>query len=299
MFLPVGESTVIDRIFTELEADQRISEVFVSTNARFAETFKEYLASHNYEKPRLSVEETTEEDEKFGVVGALEQLIEREEISDDLLVIAGDNLISFEIAEFVDFFNSSTGAALAAYDVGSIDRAQSYGVVDLEDSQVVGFEEKPDRPASTLISIACYGFPAETLPMFRTYLDGGNNPDEPGWFIKWLKDQTPVYAFTFDEAWFDIGTPESYLDAVRWALDGESLISEDATIEDSEIGENVHVMSGATIRASRLEDSIIFTDSSIRNCELRECIIDRETDIAGIDLSGALIGAHTQITNGR
>src|SRR6056297_2784365 len=75
MFLPVGEETVIDVIFEDLEEDDRISEVFVSTNERFAETFEQYLADSPFEKPTLSVEETVAEDEKFGVVGALEQLI--------------------------------------------------------------------------------------------------------------------------------------------------------------------------------------------------------------------------------
>ena len=36
MFLPVGETVIIDRIFEELESDERIEEVYVSTNERFA-----------------------------------------------------------------------------------------------------------------------------------------------------------------------------------------------------------------------------------------------------------------------
>ena len=37
MLLPVGETTVIDRILVELERDDRIEDVFVSTNERFAD----------------------------------------------------------------------------------------------------------------------------------------------------------------------------------------------------------------------------------------------------------------------
>jgi len=55
-------------------------------------------------KPTLSVEETVEEDEKFGVVGALAQLVERENVDDDLIVVAGDNMISFDLSDFADFF---------------------------------------------------------------------------------------------------------------------------------------------------------------------------------------------------
>ena len=298
MFLPIGDSTVVDRIFAELEADDRIDEVYVSTNERFAADFEAHLAESEYEKPRLSVEETTEEDEKFGVVGALAQLVDREDVDDDLLVIAGDNLISFDVADFLDYFAEQGSPTLAAYDVDSREKAKSYGLVELEGDRVVSFQEKPDDPKSTLVSIACYAFPREQLSLLSTYLEGGNNPDEPGWFVQWLQEREPTYAFTFEGAWFDIGTPESYLDAVGWHLDGESLVAESATLENATVGENVHVMDGATIVDSRVDYSIVFPGATVENADIRRSIIDEGTTLADLDLAGALIGAHTTITNG-
>ncbi|WP_049926153.1 sugar phosphate nucleotidyltransferase [Halopiger goleimassiliensis] len=298
MFLPIGDSTVIDRIFAELEADDRIEEVYVSTNERFAADFEAHLADSEFEKPRLSVEETTDEDEKFGVVGALAQLIEREGIDDDLLVIAGDNLISFDVADFVDYFQEREAPTLAAYDVGSREKAKSYGLVDLEDDRVVDFQEKPEDPNSTLVSIACYAFPQQSLSLLSTYLEGGNNPDEPGWFVQWLQNREPTYAYTFEGAWFDIGTPESYLDAVAWHLDGESLVADTATLEDTTIGENVHVMGDVTLEGAHLDHAVVFPDATIRSADVRRSIIDEGTHLEELDLAGALIGAHTTITNG-
>jgi glucose-1-phosphate thymidylyltransferase len=297
MFLPIGEETVIDRIFAGLEAEDRVETVYVSTNARFAEEFEDYLADSTYEKPTLSVEETTAEEEKFGVVGALAQLVDREGITDDLLVLAGDNLISFDVSEFVDFFEVRGTPTIAAYDVGSRERASSYGLVELEGTEVRNFQEKPDDPQSTLVSIATYAFPADSLSLLGTYLEGDNNPDEPGWFVQWLQERGPVHAFTFDGAWFDIGTPESYLEAVRWALDGASVVADSATVEGTEIGDNVHVMADAHVEDSQLHETVIFPAATIRNCEVRDSIVDRETHIENIDFSGALIGAHTEITN--
>ncbi len=295
MLLPVGETTVIDRILTELEQDDRINDVYLSTNQRFVSDFEQHLAAHDYEKPQLSVEETTDEDEKFGVVGALAQLVEREGLAgEDLLVVAGDNLISFDLSSFIDFFDARDGSVLAAYDVSSITRASSYGILELDGERVVDFQEKPDDPPSTLVSIACYAFRAADVE-FETYLDGGNNPDEPGWFIEWLQERKQVDAFTFDGAWFDIGTPESYLDAVSWALDGESIVADSATVEDTDIGENVHVMENATVKRSTLERTLVFPGATVENSELRQTIVDEEASVDGIDLSGALVGAHSQI----
>ncbi len=298
MFLPVGENTVIDEIFEDFEADDRVDEVFVSTNERFAEAFEEYLADSPFEKPTLSVEETVEEDEKFGVVGALAQLVEREGVDDDLIVVAGDNMISFDLADFADFFESKGTPTLAAYDVGDRERAKSYGLVDLDGDEVVDFQEKPDDPKTTLVSIACYAFPAETLPDLATYLEDGNNPDEPGWFMQWLQSRGPVHAYTFDGAWFDIGTAESYLDAVEYALEGGTLVADDATVEGSDLGDVVHVMSGATVTDSTLERAVVFPNATITDSDISNSVIDEGATLEGVTLSGALIGSYTSITNG-
>ena len=297
MLLPIGETTVIDRIFEALERDDRIETVYVSTNERFATEFKAHLAASEFEKPRLSVEETTEETEKFGVVGALGQLVDREGIDDDLLVVAGDNLMGFDLSEFVDYFESNGTATLAAHDVGDREKAKSYGLVELDGDRVVDFQEKPEEPNSTLVSIACYGFPRESI-RFEEYLSDGNNPDEPGWFLQWLQSREPVHAFVFEEPWFDIGTPESYLEAVEWELDGDSVIAESATVERSTIGENVHVMAGAEIVDATLDRSLVFENAVVDGCEIHDTIIDEETRIENVDLAGALIGAHTRLTNG-
>ncbi|MCQ4333073.1 NDP-sugar synthase [Natronomonas sp. F2-12] len=297
MLLPIGETTVIDRIFEALERDDRIETVYVSTNERFAQEFEAHLAGTDFEKPTLSVEETSEETEKFGVVGALGQLVDREGIDDDLLVVAGDNLMGFDLPEFLDYFESKGTTTLAAYDVGDREKAKSYGLVELDDDRVVDFQEKPEEPNSTLVSIACYGFPRESL-RFDEYLSDGNNPDEPGWFLQWLQSREPVHAFVFEDPWFDIGTPESYLEAIEWELDGDSVIAESATVERSTIGENVHVMAGAEIVDATLDRSLVFEDAVVRGCEIHDTIIDEETRIEDVNLAGALIGAHTRLTNG-
>lgn len=294
MLLPVGSETVIDRILSGLESDDRIDTVYVSTNERFAEGFEMHLRESRFEKPVLSVEETIDETEKLGVIGALAQLVDREHIDDELLVVAGDNLISFELSEFIDFYEQKEGSALVTYDVGSLDEARSYGIVELDDDRVVDFQEKPTSPASTQAAIACYAFRASDV-RFEEYLNGDNNPDEPGWYLEWLQSREPVYAFPFAGAWFDIGTPENYLRAVKWVLDGECIVEDTASVIDSTIGSNVHVMADCTIENSTLDNSLVFDGAVIRNCDLKNSIVDTEAMISDLTLEDALIGAHSSI----
>ena len=70
--------------------------------------------------------------------------------------------------------------------------------------------EKPAEPRSTLAVPPVYAYKRETLPLFREYLAGGNNPDAPGNFIPWLITKKDVYAYQFSGYRYDIGTVESY-----------------------------------------------------------------------------------------
>jgi glucose-1-phosphate thymidylyltransferase len=291
--LPVAGEPIVDHILRPLEDEDRIDTVYVSTNERFADDFHEHLRGR-YEKTEVLVEPTREEDEKLGTVGALAELIERVEVDDDLLVIAGDNLFSFEVSEFLDYFEDRGTPCLTAYDVGSRRKASSYGLVELDGDRVVGFDEKPEKPESTLVSIACYAFPDDALGRLNEYLSDDGNPDAPGYFVEWLHERENVGAYTFDGAWFDVGTRDSYLDANAYLLDG-ALVEKDATVERTELGENVYVMGGATVEDSELERTVVFDDATLRDCSLRDTVVDSETKLENIDLSSALVGAHTKL----
>jgi glucose-1-phosphate thymidylyltransferase len=296
MLLPIGETTVIDRVLGQLESDDRVDTVYISTNERFADDFRAHVVERDYEKVQLSVEDTADEDEKFGVVGAMAQLVEREGIEgEDLLMVAGDNVISFEMSEFVDAFEATGNPTIAAYDVGSTELASAYGTVSVDENDVVTeMQEKPDDPDTTLVSIACYVFPASAV-RFDEYLANDNNPDEPGWFIQWLVENERISAFEFDEAWFDIGTPESYLETVAWQLGGRNLVDDDATLENVELGENVHVIGDAHVTDSTLDGSVVFPGATIRDCEVVDSIVDRNASLDSLTLDGALVGENTRI----
>ncbi|CAI50431.1 sugar nucleotidyltransferase [Natronomonas pharaonis DSM 2160] len=326
MLLPLGERTVLDRLLAELEAESRIDDVFVSTNAQFETLIRNHLAETDFEKPQVSVESTTGEDEKLGVIAALAQLVEREALDDDTLVVGGDNVLGLSLARFCDQFEAHGGPTLAAYDVGTPAAASSYGVLETaapagqtdggsdtaaatptdSDAEVGGdtslevttFAEKPDDPSSSLVSVACYGFPAELLSKFDAYLAAGNNPDEPGWFVKWLVEETPetVQAVPFDDAWFDVGTPESYLNAVAWALDGDSYVHPEAAIgDDVTLGSNVHVMADAEITDSSLERTVVFPEATIADSELERTLVDTGAELESVALSESVIGAYTRL----
>jgi glucose-1-phosphate thymidylyltransferase len=158
---------------------------------------------------------TSSNENRLGAIGDMLFVIKRAQLDDDLLVIAGDNLFEFSLAEFATFWRSKgTSSAVAVRDVGSLELASHYGIVALaDDGRVLDFEEKPADPPSTLAATATYLFHREHARLIGTYLDGEHGADQPGRFVGWLQRREPVYGWPFDATWFDIGSHEQLLEA--------------------------------------------------------------------------------------
>ena len=127
-------------------------------------------------------------DDRLGAIGDIAFVLERIGGDDDLLVIAGDNLFDFALTDFAAFTAAKgVASAVAVYDCGDLELATHYGVVEAgDDDRVIGFEEKPSEPRSTLVATAAYIYHREHVPLVDRYLADGNPPDQPGRLIAWL-----------------------------------------------------------------------------------------------------------------
>ena len=94
---------------------------------------------------------------------------------DDLLVLAGDNLIGYGLDELVSFWRDKGGeAAIAVHRVEDTELITQYGVAELdEDDRVISLEEKPSEPRSDLAVTASYVYSAKLASLIPAYLDEG------------------------------------------------------------------------------------------------------------------------------
>jgi glucose-1-phosphate thymidylyltransferase len=218
--LEVGGRSILERLLDQLAEVEALEHVYVVTNAKFAERFREVAASWG-RSPALSVidDGTTSEDDRLGAIGDLDLVIRQEGLDDDLLVAAGDSVFVFGdggIGEFVRFGLSKSAPTVGVYDVGEPEAVSRYSAITTDDdSRVVAFEEKPEQSETTLAGIALYFYPRSALPLVRRYLEEGNNPDQPGRLVEWLYTKTPVYAWSVPGRWYDIGSPETLDEANR------------------------------------------------------------------------------------
>ncbi|HEY0415505.1 MAG TPA: nucleotidyltransferase family protein [Gaiellaceae bacterium] len=210
--LPVGGRPIIDRIVEKLAAVDDVDEVHVVTNARKAPAFHDWARGRGV---TVHDDGTSSNDDRLGAIGDMLFVVDRVHLDDDLLVIAGDNLFDFALSDLVAFWRTKgVASAVAVRDVGSLELASQYGIVDLDaDDRIRSFVEKPEQPASTLAATATYLYHRDHTRLIRTYLDEGNAPDQPGRFVGWLQAREPVYGWVFDEQWFDIGDHAQLLEA--------------------------------------------------------------------------------------
>ncbi|OKY77913.1 MAG: N-acetylglucosamine-1-phosphate uridyltransferase [Candidatus Methanohalarchaeum thermophilum] len=269
--LPLGKKPIIEHILEEIKKEKRIHETIISANKKFEPDFEDYLSKNSYENTKITVEDTNKEKEKPGAIGALSQIIKEEDISGPLLVAAGDNYISFNISDFLDFYEKKQNSCLAAYKV-PIEEASQYGVLNVKDTEVKEFKEKPEEPESNLVSIAFYVFSEKGIKSLKEYIKSGKNPDSPGYFIEWLIKNEKVNAFSFDGKWFDIGTPRGYLKAYK-SIVGENRII-DSEVKNSKVEKSL--IKSSNVIDSEIKNSLIFEETKIENCKIKNTIIDNK-----------------------
>ena len=191
-------SHLVDRIPPDMD-------ILVACNRKFEADF------HHWQKGigrpvEIGVEDVWTEEQMKGACGSLDFWIDQRNITEDLLVIAGDNYFEFDLAEFIASYNGQN-PLVAVYDLGDKSKATGFGVVSLAGSRIVEFEEKPAQPKSSLVAIACYLLPSQVFPQLHSFsLRGGR--DNLGSFIAYLIERQEVHAYPFTGFWADIGSVE-------------------------------------------------------------------------------------------
>ncbi|HEY8793119.1 MAG TPA: nucleotidyltransferase family protein [Gaiellaceae bacterium] len=204
--LPVGGRPMVDWILDRIR-ETSADEVHLVTNARFAEDFERWAKDKDV---LVHNDGTTSNEDRLGAIGDIRFV----GLDDDLLVVAGDNLFDYSLADYEAYWRAREGSCVAVLDVGDRELAKKYGIVDVdENDRVIGFVEKPEVPPTTLCATATYLYERDHVRLVDQYLAEGNPSDQPGNYVAWLYQREPVYAYRFDGRWYDIGDASQLLEA--------------------------------------------------------------------------------------
>ncbi len=211
--LPVCGKGIIDYILDEINTITEIDEIYVVSNKIFYDQFLMWKNSANTDK-KLSVlnDGTVDNEGRLGAIGDINLAIDSYKIDDDLLIIAGDNLFNYKLGDFVKFFNENKKDCVCGKESDNVEMLKSFAVATLDDNnKILDLEEKPSEPKGNIAIYATYLYKRETLPLFKKYLDDGNNKDAPGYFVEWLYKRQDVLAYKFFGDCVDIGTFDAYM----------------------------------------------------------------------------------------
>lgn len=208
--LEVGGRPLLDYIVDEVNTLDEVDQIYLVTNNKYTPHFEAWAQAKNNVKPiTVFNDNTTTNENRLGAIGDIQYTIDNAKIDDDMLVIAGDNLFTFKLRDFVDFQKQSGNSAVCVKPE-EYETLKRLGVVETDDTmKIVGFEEKPAEPKGKYAATAVYLYPRSVVPVFKQYIEEGNNADAPGNFVAYLYKKLPVYGFPFEGQWFDVGTHEA------------------------------------------------------------------------------------------
>ena len=202
--LEIGEGKpLLNYTIEEINHLEEIEEIYLVTNDRFYQAFKDWAE-------QLNSDHTVSNDDRLGAIGDIQYTINSKNIFDDIMIILGDNLFEFDLRKAMDFYYEKKAPVVGGQYENDTDLLMRLGVIEADkDGKIIGFEEKPPQPKGNIKSLGIYIYPKHIVSVLKQYLEEGNKPDAPGYFLSYLYQKEPVYVYPFEGNWFDVGTHEA------------------------------------------------------------------------------------------
>ena len=102
--LKVGEKAIVDWLIDDIAESGAVDEFIVISNHKFAHCFTDWAAQREGNLKISIIDDGTESNEtRLGAVKDIQYAIEQCCIDDDMLVIAGDNVLDFSLQRFINY----------------------------------------------------------------------------------------------------------------------------------------------------------------------------------------------------
>lgn len=199
-----------------------------------------------------------------------------------VLILSGDHIYKMDYEEMLNVHKEKGADLTVAVLNVSLKEASRFGIMNTDDKgYIYEFEEKPEKPKSTLASMGIYIFSYKEL---RKYLIADaadeNSKHDFGMNIipAMLADKMKLYAWTFDGYWKDVGTVESLWQANMDLLDDKELdlynikkdwkiYSEDTLGKPQLIGKDASVKNSLVTQGcvvnGEVEGSVLFNNVNV------------------------------------
>ena len=208
--LPVGGKPILDWLIDDLKGEA--DEFIVVTNHKFTDVFHTWATKKD--NIRILDDGTETNETRLGAVKDI--AFASRGLNDDVLVMAGDNVLDFSLVPFIRFAQEKGTSCVMCHEERELKRQQKTAIITVDDSaRITSYEEKPQAPKGNLAVPPFYYYQRGDLNRIMEALDAGCGYDAPGSYAAWLSGKTTMHAWKMSAGRFDIGSLDTYEEAVR------------------------------------------------------------------------------------
>ena len=208
--LEVQDKPILDWLIDDLETTGEVTGYIVVSNHRFKPHFDAWAAAR---PQRIEVVDdgTSTNETRLGAVRDIQFAIDALHLDDDLLVMAGDNLLDFSLAHFVNYALAKRTSCVMRYYEHDEKRLLKTGVLTIdENDRILAMTEKSPKPATHWACPAFYYYRREEVARVGEAIADGCAVDAPGSLVAWLCGRTAIHAMEMPGRRYDIGNLASY-----------------------------------------------------------------------------------------
>ena len=208
--LMVGEKTILDWLVDDIDTAGAVDQYIVISNHKFAEHFQAWAANHKL--PIAVVDDGTLTNEtRLGAVYDIQFAMDQLKLNDDLLVIAGDNVLDFSLTHFIRYAHEKKTSCVMRYYEADEKRLTKSGVAEVDENDVLlALVEKPSQPKSHWCTPPFYYYTAEDAKKIKNAIADGCGTDAPGSLVSWMCRHSTLHSMEMPGSRYDIGNLESY-----------------------------------------------------------------------------------------
>jgi glucose-1-phosphate thymidylyltransferase len=205
-----GEKTILDWLLSDIDSAKLADGYIVISNHKFARHFQDWAAAHPL--PITVVDDGTSTNEtRLGAVCDIQFAIDQLGLDDDLLIIAGDNVLDFSLTAFLRYAQEKGTSCVMRYYEADEKRLKKSGVAELgENDRLLSLEEKPEAPKSHWCTPPFYYYTRQDAAKIREAIAGGCGTDAPGSLVAWMCQRSLMHSMEMPGSRYDIGNLESY-----------------------------------------------------------------------------------------
>ena len=208
--LEVKGKTILDWLVDDIDSSSLVDEYVVISNHKYAHHFEAW-AKTKTQKITVVDDGTSSNETRLGAVKDIQYACDKLSLDDEMLVIAGDNVLDFSLTEFIEYAKHKNASCIMRYYESDEKRLLKSGVVTVdENDKILKMTEKSPTPETNWCCPPFYYYTREDARLVEKGIESGCGTDAPGSYIAWLCTVTPVYAMEMPGKRYDIGNLESY-----------------------------------------------------------------------------------------